>query len=151
MFFVPGSCNCRFSLDLRVHRRKVSSWCSRVGINFHTSVLQTPRISEYCEQHITIPAFFFVSPPNAAARHHRCIVAHDVFSRSRVETEPASVHPVHSEFLLWSSSLVWLEQDLLTERSDLLIKWFASDAFMSCLMSSMSMLHDVQAISKLSC
>ena len=69
-----------------------------------------------------VPAFFFVSSPNAAARHHRCIIAHDVFSRSRVETEPATLHPVHSEFLLW-----------LTERCDLLTEWFASDALVSCL------------------
>ena len=93
-----------------------------------TSVLQTPRISEYARQSFTIPTFFFVSPPNAAARHHRCNVAHDVLSRSRVETKPASVHPIHSEFLLWSCSLVWIEQDMFTERYDQLIEWFASDA-----------------------
>ena len=106
--------------------------CSRVGIDFHASVLQTLRISEYSQQHFTVPAIF-VSSQNAAARHHRCIVAHDVSSRSRVETEPATVHPVHSEFLLWSNSLVWFEQDLHTECCDLLIEWFASDALMSCL------------------
>ena len=76
---------------------------------------------------------FFVSPPNAAARHHCRIVARDVFSRSHAEAEPATVHPVHSQFLLLSRGLVWLEQDLLTERCDLLIEWFASDALMSCL------------------
>ena len=141
VLFVPGS--RRFGLNR--------------DLDFHASVLQTPRISEYSQQHFTVvPPFFFVSSPNAAARHHR-IVAHDVFSRSRVETEPATVRPVHSEFLLWSSGLVWLEQDLLTERCDLLIdEWFPSDALMSCHtvargMSSTSMLHDVQAISKLSC
>ena len=88
-----------------------------VGINLHTSILQTPRVSEDSPQHFTVPAIFFVSSPKPAACHRRCTVAHDVFSRSRVETEPATVHPVHSEFLLWSSSLVWLEQDLLTERA----------------------------------
>ena len=36
-----------------------------------------------------------------------------------------------ASFLLWSSSLVWLEQDLLTERCDLLTEWFASDTLMS--------------------
>ena len=119
--------------NLRVHHRKISGRWSRVGIDLHASVLQTPRISEYSQQQFAVPAFFLVSSPNAAARHHRCIVAHDVFSRSRVETEPATVHPVHREFLLWSSSLVCLEEDLLTERCDLLIEWFASDALMSCL------------------
>ena len=62
-----------------------------------------------------------------------CIVAHFVFSSSRVETEPTTVHPIHSEFLLWLSNLVRLEQDLLTERCDLLIEWLASDALMRCL------------------
>ena len=89
-------------------------------------------ISEYSQQNFKVPAFFFVSSPKAAARHQRCIVVHEVFSRSRVGTEPATVHPVHSEFLLWSSSLVWLEQDLPTYRFDLLIEWFAADALMSC-------------------
>ena len=75
---------------------------------FHGSSVLLCFVSEYC------------------GMPHRCTVAHDVFSRSRVENEPATVHPVHNEFLLWSSNLVWLEQDLLTERCDLLIECFAS-------------------------
>ena len=51
-----------------------------------------------------------------------------MFSRPRVETEPAAVQPVHSEFLLWSTGLVWLEEYLFTERGNLLIEWLASDA-----------------------
>ena len=31
--------------------------------------------------------------------HHCCIVAHDVLSRSRDETEPTTVQPLHSKFL----------------------------------------------------
>ena len=103
VLFVPGSRRCWFGLNFRVHHRKVSGRCSRVGIYVHASVLHIRRISEYSQQHFTVPAFVFVSSPKAAVRRHRCIVAHDVFSRSRVETEPATVHPVHIEFLLWSS------------------------------------------------
>ena len=47
-------------------------------------------------------------------------------------TVPASVQPVHSDFLLWPRSLVWLEEDLFTECCNLLIEWFASDALVSC-------------------
>ena len=65
--------------------------------------------SKYSQQRITIPPPFFVSPSNAAARHHCCTVAHDVFTCSRVEAEPATVQPVHSEFTMWSRGLVWLE------------------------------------------
>ena len=44
----------------RVHHRNVSArW---VGIDFHTSILQIPRISEYTQQHVAVPAFFLVSP-----------------------------------------------------------------------------------------
>ena len=52
---------------------------------------------------------------------------------SHQKKKNSNLHPVHTEFLLWSGSRVWLEQDLLTERCDLLIEWFASDALMSCI------------------
>ena len=55
-----------------------------------------------------------------------------VRSPVRVETEPATVQQVHSEVLLWSRGLVWLEQDLFTECCNLLIEWFASDTLVSC-------------------
>ena len=77
---------------------------------------KAPGISECSKQHNTVPAFPLVSSPYAAARRHCCVNAHDVFSRPRVETEPATVQPVHSEFLLWPRSLVWLEEYLFTER-----------------------------------
>ena len=86
VLFVPGSRRCRLGRNLRVHHRKISGRCSRVGINLHSSILQTPRISEYSQQHFTVPAFLYFSSPTTAACHHHCIVAHDVFSRSRVET-----------------------------------------------------------------
>ena len=78
-------------------------------------------------------------------------VTHDVFSRPRVETEPATVQPVHSEFLLWPQSLVWLEEDLFVERGNLLIECFASDAVVSCHTATANMEYVVQAISRLSC
>ena len=82
------------------------------------------------QQLIKVPAFFFVSPPYAAARHC-CAVAHDVFSRPRVENETATVQPVHSEFLLWPRSLVRLEEDLFAERGNPWIESFASDTLVS--------------------
>ena len=122
--------NCRSGF--RVHHRNVSGRCCGVGINFHASVLRAPTISEYSQQDLPVPALFFVSLLDAAARHHRCNVAHEVFARPRVETEPATVQPVHSEFLLWSRGLVWLELDLFTACCNLLIEWFASHTLVSC-------------------
>ena len=131
VLFASGFRHCRSSLHFWVHHWNASGRRCGVGINFHAPVLQAPRISEYSQQHVTVPAFFFVSLPDATARHHCCSAAHDVFSRPRVETEPATVQPVHSEFLLWSRGLVWLEQDLFTECCNLLIEWFAFDALVS--------------------
>ena len=132
ILFVPGLRYRRSGLHFWVHHLNVSGRRCGVGIDFHASVLQAPRISKYFQQHFTDPAFFFVSSPNAAARQHCCVVAHDVSTRSRVETEPATVQSDHSEFLLWSRGLVWFEQDLCTERCILLIEWFASDTLVSC-------------------
>ena len=128
---VPGSRRCWFGLNLRVHHRKMSGKCSRVWIDFHASVLQTPRISECSQQHFKVPAFFFASSPNAATRHHRCTVTHDVFFPSRVGPEPATVHPVHSEFLLLSGSLVWS----LIARICPGMVWFARSMLLLALLS----------------
>ena len=48
-----------------LHHRSVSGRRCAVGIDFHASVLQAPRISLYSQQQITIPALFLVSPLNA--------------------------------------------------------------------------------------
>ena len=40
-----------------------------------------------------------LSSPNTSTHHYCCTVAHDVLSRSRVETEPTTVQPLHSKFL----------------------------------------------------
>ena len=53
-------------------------------------------------------------------------------SRSRVQTEPTTVQPVHSRFLQRSRRLVWFEEHLLSKRCDLVIEHLASDALMSC-------------------
>ena len=151
--FVSGFRHCRSSLHVWVHHRNVSGQRCKVGINFHASVLQTPRIPRYFQEHITVRAFFLASPPNAAARHHCCTVAQDVFLRPRIETEPATVQPVLSEFLLWSRGLVWLEKDLLTEGCNLLIERFVSDALVCCRHGtfSTSRVHVATATSRLNC
>ena len=51
----------------------------------------------------------------------------NVFTFTRAESEPATIQPLHSEFLLWSRGLVWFEGYLLAERSNLLFGWIASD------------------------
>ena len=47
----------------------------------------------------------------------------DVFFCTRVESEPATVRPLHNEFLLWSGGLVWCEEYLFAERGDLMFEW----------------------------
>ena len=96
MLFISGSVKSRFSHNFGVHHRNVSAWCSKIVINFHTSVTQ---------QQISVPAFFFVSSPNTSTHHYCCSVTHDVLSRSRVETEPTTVQPLHSKFLQRSCCL----------------------------------------------
>ena len=45
-----------------------------------------------------------LSSPKTSTHHYCCTVAHDVLSRSRVETEPTTVQPLHSKFLQRSFS-----------------------------------------------
>ena len=63
-------------------------------------ILHAPKSSENAQEHVAVPALFCVSPPDAAARCHSCGVARDVFPCTRVESEPATVQPLHSEVLL---------------------------------------------------
>ena len=66
-----------------------------------------------------VKRFFFVLPLDAT----RCrFVAHDVFHCARVESEATTVQPLHDELQLWSRGLVWFEECLLSERSDLLLE-----------------------------
>ena len=111
---------CRCSHNFGVHHRNVSVWCSKIVINFHTSVTQ---------QQISVPAFFFVSSPNTSTHHYCCTVAHDVLSRSRVETE-ANNRPTTSQQV---SATVLLSCSRRHCRHGT---------------SSMSMLHVPQAMSK---
>ena len=96
MLFISGSIRSRFSHNFGVHHRNVSAWCSKIVINFHTSVTQ---------QQMSVPTFFFHSSPNTSTHHCCCSVAHDVLSRSHVETEPTTVQPLHSKFLQRSCCL----------------------------------------------
>ena len=87
---------------------------------------QPPHVHLADSKHFTVPASFYVSSPNTAACHTAALLLTMCSPVLVLKNEPATVHPVHNEFLLWSSNLVWLEQDLLTERCDLLIECFAS-------------------------
>ena len=110
------------------------------------------RRPKYTQQSFKIPTFLFVSSSKAAASHHRCIVAHDVFS-SRVESKPASVHPIHGEFLWWSRGRVWFEQDFLTKRRNLLVEWLTSNTLVCCLpvTANVECCQSLPATSRLRC
>ena len=89
--FVPGSRRCRLGQNLRVHHRKMSGRCSRAN-----SISRFQRSSWFrfrILRHATTDALLLTMCSPVPV----------------VETEPATVHPVHSEFLLWSGSLVWLD------------------------------------------
>ena len=58
ILFVSDFRHCRSGLHFWVRHRNVSGGRCGIGINFHTSFLQAPKISEY-SQHVTVPAFFF--------------------------------------------------------------------------------------------
>ena len=93
VLLVPGFRRCRSRLHLWVHQCNVSGWCCGVKIDFHASVLQAPRITEYSQQHVTVPTFFLVSPQNAEGRyrccgHSRCVLSSSC--RNRTSNRPAS-------------------------------------------------------------
>ena len=58
ILFVSDFRHCRSGLHFWVRHRNVSGGRCGIGINFHASFLQAPKISEY-SQHVTVPAFFF--------------------------------------------------------------------------------------------
>ena len=71
-------------------------------------------------------------PLGHASGRLSCPVARDVFSCTRVESEPTTVQPRDEECLLWSRSRVWFEEYRCAERGDLLFEQFASDALLRC-------------------
>ena len=99
---------------------------------------ETPVIFPVCRlsQFEMMHAFFTLSGRGSVFRLRMLqdvvFVAHDVFARPRVESEPATVQPVHTRLLLSSRGLVWLEEYLLTERGILLLEWCASGALVRC-------------------
>ena len=94
---------------------------STSGFTVGSTLLATPGVGSTS----TRPSCMFHG--DAAARCHSCVVAHDVLPSARVGPVPANVPPLHSEFLPGSRDLVRFEGFVLTERSHLLLEWFASD------------------------
>ena len=71
------------SLKISIH----GSCClpvAKLQIHYERGILSVP---------LSFVFFFFVSPPDAAARRHSCVVAHDVLHCARVESEPVTIQP----------------------------------------------------------
>ena len=60
ILFDSGFRYCRSGLHFWVQHRNVSGQRYGAGIDFRASVLQAPMISKYSQNHIAVPALFFV-------------------------------------------------------------------------------------------
>ena len=142
---------CRSRLHSGVHQCNVSGWCCGVKIDFHVSVLQAPRITEYSQQHVTVPTFFLVSPQNAEGTIPllRSLTMCSLVLVLKPSKQPPS--QFIASFCCGPKNLEWLEEDLFVERGNLLIECFASGALASCHTATANMECLVQATPRLIC